>query len=118
MKSPDAVTSLAALAQESQLAIIRMLVKRGSEGYTPTALGERLSVAPATPSFHPKELQRAGLIAVRQDGRFLFYRPTFSHMTTLIEFFSAQCCSLAGRDCGPNCLPATAEAPTLKRRRA
>ena len=118
MKSPDAVTSLAALAQESRLAIFRLLVKRGPEGYTPTGLGDKLSVAPATLSFHLKELQRAGLIDVRRDGRFLYYRPNFSHMTKLIEFLTEQCCSLADEDCGPSCLPATTEVSVPKRRRA
>ena len=70
MKSREAIESLAALAQESRLAIFRMLVKRGPEGYTPTQLGEKLDVSSATLSFHLKELQRAGLIVVRRDGRF------------------------------------------------
>lgn len=38
MKSDDAIASLGALAQESRLAIFRMLVKRGPEGYTPAAV--------------------------------------------------------------------------------
>ena len=118
MKSDDAVTSLAALAQDSRLAIFRMLVKRGPEGYTPTELGDKLSVAPATLSFHLKELQRAGLIDVRREGRFLFYRPDFSHMARLIEFLTEQCCSLAETGCGPNCLPATSAEAAPKRRRA
>ena len=68
MKSKDAVESLAALAQESRLAIFRMLVKRGPEGYTPTQLGEKLNVSSPTLSFHLKELQRAGLVDVRRDA--------------------------------------------------
>lgn len=56
-------------AQESRLAIFRLLVKRGSAGYTPTQLGEKLNVPAPTPSFHLQELQGAGLINVRRDGR-------------------------------------------------
>ena len=118
MKSQDAVTSLSALAQESRLAIFRMLVKRGPEGYTPTELGEKLRVAPATLSFHLKALQRAGLIEVRREGRFLFYRPNFPHMKLLVEFLTEQCCSLAGRDCGPACLPAVTQVSPPRRRHA
>jgi hypothetical protein len=44
VKSNDAIKSLSALAQESRLAIFRILVKRGPEGYTPTQLGEKLDV--------------------------------------------------------------------------
>ncbi len=118
MKSPDVIVSLAALAQESRLAIFRMLVKRGPEGYTPTQLGEKLNVTSPTLSFHLKELQRAGLVEVRREGRFLYYRPNFSHMHQLVGFLTENCCVLADRDCGPECAPARAEVPIAKRQRA
>ncbi|MGO8854629.1 MAG: ArsR/SmtB family transcription factor [Steroidobacteraceae bacterium] len=118
MKSKDAIESLAALAQESRLAIFRMLVKRGPEGYTPTQLGEKLSVAAPTLSFHLKELQHAGLLDVRRDGRFLFYRANFSHMNQLIGFLTENCCVLADQGCGPECASASAEVPDIKRRHA
>jgi len=118
MKSKDAIDSLAALAQESRLAIFRMLVKRGPEGYTPTQLGEKLDVSSPTLSFHLKELQRAGLVDVRRDGRFLYYSPNFSHMNRLIGFLSENCCVLADQGCGPECAPATVEAAFTKRKRA
>jgi DNA-binding transcriptional ArsR family regulator len=103
MKSNAVVESLAALAQESRLAIFRMLVKRGPEGYTPGQLGEKLNVASPTLSFHLKELQRARLIDVRRDGRFLYYRPNFFHMHQLIGFLTENCCVLADKTCGPEC---------------
>jgi ArsR family transcriptional regulator len=103
MKSTDAIESLAALAQESRLAIFRMLVKRGPEGYTPTDLAEKLNVTSPTLSFHLKELQRAGLLDVRRDGRFLYYRPNFAHMNQLIGFLTENCCVLADKQCGTEC---------------
>jgi len=118
MKSNDVIEGLAALAQESRLAIFRMLVKRGPEGYTPTELGEKLNLASPTLSFHLKELQRAGLIDVRRDGRFLYYRPNFSHMNQLIGFLTENCCVLADKGCGPECAPPAAAAPSTRRQRA
>ena len=118
MKSKDAIESLAALAQESRLAIFRMLVKRGPEGYTPTQLGEKLSVAAPTLSFHLKELQQAGLLNVRRDGRFLYYRANFSHMNQLVGFLTENCCVLADQGCSPECAPAESESPLTKRQRA
>ena len=108
MKSTDAIESLAALAQESRLAIFRMLVKRGPEGYTPTQLGEKLGVPGPTLSFHLKELQRAGLLEVRREGRFLYYRPDFSHMNALIGFLTENCCALSEQGCSPACAPVVA----------
>ena len=118
MKSIEVVTGLAALAQESRLALFRLLVKRGPEGYTPTELAEKLGVPSPTLSFHLKELQRAGLIEARRDGRFLFYSPDFAYMNQLLEFLTDNCCSLANRDCGPACGAAAAEAAQPKRKRA
>jgi DNA-binding transcriptional ArsR family regulator len=118
MKSIDVVTALAALAQESRLALFRLLVKRGPEGYTPTQLTEKLGVPAPTLSFHLKELQRAGLIDARREGRFLFYHPNFPHMNQLIEFLTDNCCSLADKDCGPACGVAAAEVGLPKRKRA
>ncbi len=118
MKSNDAIESLSALAQETRLAIFRMLVKRGPEGYTPTQLGEKLSVSAPTLSFHLKELQRAGLVDVRRDGRFLYYRPNFTHMNQLIGFLTENCCVLAGKGCDSECAPAEAGVSPSKRQRA
>ncbi len=109
---------LAALAQESRLAIFRLLVKRGPEGFTPGQLREKLAVAAATLSFHLKELQRAGLIEARREGRFLFYSPNFSHMNGLLEFLSENCCILANKDCGDVCEPAGAKLGYSKQKRA
>jgi DNA-binding transcriptional ArsR family regulator len=118
MKSKDAVESLAALAQESRLALFRLLVKRGPEGYTPTQLSERLDVPGPTLSFHLKELQRADLIQVRREGRFLYYSPNFPRMNQLLGFLTENCCVLADKDCGPTCAPAAAEATNFKRKQA
>jgi ArsR family transcriptional regulator, arsenate/arsenite/antimonite-responsive transcriptional repressor len=122
MKSSTVVTSLAALAQESRLAIFRLLVKRGPEGFTPSQLVEQLDVPAPTLSFHLKELQHAGLIDVRREGRYLYYRPNFSHMNELVEFLTAHCCSLADKECGPECAVPVSQAavPTAapKRKRA
>lgn len=118
MKAKDAIESLAALAQESRLAIFRMLVKRGPDGYTPTQLGEKLNVSSATLSFHLKELQNAGLVNVRRDGRFLYYSPNFAHMSRLVGFLSENCCVLADLPCGAECAPAVFEVSTSMRKRA
>jgi len=119
MKPADAVTSLAALAQESRLAIFRLLVKRGPEGFTPGQLSEKLGVAPATLSFHLKSLHQAGLLDVRREGRFLYYSPNFQHMHELLGFLTDHCCELADDACrSTQCKPASIEEAPARRRRA
>ncbi len=118
MKQQDVVCALSALAQASRLAIYRLLVKRGPQGFTPGDIAEKLAVPAPTLSFHLKELQRAGLLKVRRDGRRLFYSPDFENMNELIYFLKDNCCSLADKDCVPACAPAISARAERNERRA
>ena len=97
MKNAEVVGCLTALAQESRLALLRMLVKRGADGCTPSQLGERLDIPGPTLSFHLKELQRAGLIHARREGRYLYYSPNLPRVNELIGFLADNCGGMAGR---------------------
>src|ERR1700722_569225 len=101
MKSIDAVKALGALAQESRLALFRVLVKRGPEGFNTSVLAEKLGSATPTLSFHLKELQNAGLVSARREGRFLYYSTCFDRMRDLVGFLTDECCSQADEDCKP-----------------
>ena len=92
MKNKEAVRLLAALAQESRLAIFRLLVKQGPEGLPAGEIGEKLDIAPATLSFHLKGLSHAGLVKSRQEGRFIFYSADYDAMNALIAFLTDNCC--------------------------
>jgi ArsR family transcriptional regulator len=108
MKSRDAISALNALASEARLAVFRLLVKRGPEGYTPSELSDRLDVPAPTLSFHLKELVHAGLIVSRRDGRNLYYSPNLERMNALVGFLTENCCSLAEEACAPDCRPVAA----------
>jgi ArsR family transcriptional regulator, arsenate/arsenite/antimonite-responsive transcriptional repressor len=118
MKASDAVKGLGALAQESRLAVFRLLVTRGPEGFTPGVIAQKLDIAAPTLSFHLKELQAAGLVAARREGRFLFYFVRFEQIRELVGFLTSECCSQADVVCGPDCEPAEAEVRSARRRRA
>jgi ArsR family transcriptional regulator, arsenate/arsenite/antimonite-responsive transcriptional repressor len=110
MKSKEAVKGLGALAQESRLALFRVLVKRGPEGFTPGVLAEKLGITAPTLSFHLKELQNAGLVSARREGRFLYYSACFDRMRSLVDFLTDECCSQADEACDENCRPVAAQA--------
>jgi len=114
MKSKDAVTALAALASDARLAVYRMLVRRGPEGYTPSELARRLDLPAPTLSFHLKGLAHAGLIGARREGRNLYYSPSFERMSTLVSFLTANCCSLADESCAADCEPDAVRAARRK----
>jgi ArsR family transcriptional regulator len=116
MKSQEAIGALSALASDARLAVLRLLVKRGPEGYTPSDLTKRLDVPPPTLSFHLKGLVQAGLVVSRRDGRNLFYSPNFERMNALVGFLTENCCILAGEGCGTDCTPMAAPAQRRKRK--
>lgn len=97
MKPNIAVQRLGALAQESRLAVFRLLVQAGPGGLCVSEIGAKLKVAPATLSFHLKELANAGLIKARQEGRFIFYAPDFKAMNGLVGYLTENCCG--GKPC-------------------
>jgi ArsR family transcriptional regulator len=103
MESKNAIASLAALAQETRLAIYRLLVEAGPTGMSVGEIGADVKSSPATLSFHLKELANAGLILARQDGRYIFYSANYGHMNTLLGFLTENCCARDGASCKTGC---------------
>ena len=99
METIKAVIALAALAQETRLAVFRLLVEVGPTGLSVGEIGAEVKAAPATLSFHLKELAHAGLIVARQDGRYIFYSANFEHMSDLLGFLTKNCCARDGLSC-------------------
>jgi len=92
MKSPEALATLAALSQETRLAIFRRLVRAGPAGETAGAIAEALDTPAPTLSFHLKELERAGLIVQRRESRHLIYAVHIERMRALLSFLMKDCC--------------------------
>jgi ArsR family transcriptional regulator, arsenate/arsenite/antimonite-responsive transcriptional repressor len=104
--SARVVASLAALAQATRLSIFRLLLEYAPNGLTPGAIATKLSLAPATLSFHLKELANAGLIADRRESRFIWYQADVSAMRRLIGYLTENCCrATRGNRCDPACAP-------------
>jgi len=99
MEARPAVRALGALAQETRLAIFRLLVEKGPDGLCVGDIGAKLRLAPATLSFHLKELTHAGLLESRQEGRFIYYAPNIDYMNSLVAYLTENCCG--GKSCAP-----------------
>jgi DNA-binding transcriptional ArsR family regulator len=115
METTTAAAALAALSHEKRLALFRLLVQRGPQGWSAGVLAEKLGIAPPILSFHAKALAQVGLIGSRSEGRNKLYTANFSAMTALVDFLGAHCCSQADAGCATDCVPAAA---IRKRRRA
>lgn len=98
MQTKDVLAALAAIAQESRLAVFRLLVQVGPNGLAASKIAEQLDIAPSSLSFHLKELSHAGLITSRSAGRFIIYSADISVMNGLIGYLTENCCG--GLPCG------------------
>ncbi len=118
MKTTSAVIALAALAQETRLAVFRLLVEAGPAGLPAGGIADKLGIAAPTLSFHLKELAHAGLVEAEPQGRFIVYRADFKAMNALVGYLTENCCRASGA-CSTECAPAeaTACAPTIQPRR-
>jgi DNA-binding transcriptional ArsR family regulator len=114
MKTPQAVRALAALAQDTRLAIYRLLVQQGPAGLSAGTIAERVDIAGATLSFHLKELSHAGMVDSRQDGRFVYYSAKYDQVNSLLAYMAENCCQGASCRSVVQCVPQ----PRLKRKRA
>jgi ArsR family transcriptional regulator len=97
-----AVKIFASLAQESRLALFRLLVQAGPEGLPAGVIAEQLGLPSSTLSFHLKELSHAGVVQSRQAGRFVYYSADFTSMNALIGFLTENCCGGQPQEC---CVP-------------
>ena len=92
MEQDTAIEAFAALAQTSRMAIFRLLVQAGPAGMAASEIATAVGIPANTLSFHVKTLRNAGLLAARQQGRFVFYSADFRQMNELLGFLTESCC--------------------------
>ena len=101
MEIEKAVTALSALGEPTRLSVFRLLVEAGPEGMVVGRIAERLTVAPATLSFHLKTLTHAGLIKPRKERQFVRYIADFAAINELIGYLTDHCCGGHPERCAP-----------------
>jgi len=106
MENRDAVSALAALAQDNRLDVYRLLVQAGPDGLPAGSVAEQLKLAPNTLTFHFDRLREAGLVTVRREGRSMIYAARFEVMNALLGYLTENCCQGAVDACAPaQCKP-------------
>jgi ArsR family transcriptional regulator, arsenate/arsenite/antimonite-responsive transcriptional repressor len=108
METSQVIKALAALAQESRLAVFRALIQTSPAGLAAGKISELTGIPPSSLSFHLKELTHAALITVRHEGRFAIYASNFETMAALLQFLTENCCG------GASCAPVAAVVPRKK----
>lgn len=92
MEISKVVVRLSALAQESRLAIFRLLVEAGPRGMTAGEIGAELGIPPPTLSFHLKDLSHAELVHSKRSGRTIIYSANYSSINEVINYLKQNCC--------------------------
>ena len=108
MESSTAVKRLSALAQDSRLAVFRLLIKAGRSGLAAGDIARELEITPNTLSAQLNILANAGLVTSRRDGRSIIYAAEYDGMSALLAFLMEDCCQGRPEICAP--LAAQAEA--------
>lgn len=94
------IEALSALAQETRLAALRLLIRQGARGLAAGAIAEALGVAPSTLSHHLGILGNAGLVRSWRVERNIFYAADLEAMRRLLAFLTEDCCRESGGTCG------------------
>lgn len=101
MEMKNALDAFSALSQEARLKTLKTLVHAGPGGMAAGAIAQALGAPAPTMSFHLKELERAGLILSRKEGRSVIYAADYGGVRGLIDYLLADCCGGDRRLCGP-----------------
>ncbi len=112
MEISKSVGSFEALAHETRLGVLRMLIPAGMNGLAAGDVSTRLDLPPNSLSFHLGRLVNAGLIVSRRSGRNLFYAVDYARIDRLVRFLVDDCCANAPDGCLPECAT-LARAPSL-----
>ena len=93
LDSSAAIDAFSALAQETRLAVFRLLMKEGMDGLMAGEIAERLGVHPSTLSGHLNLLTRASLLKSRRSQRRIIYSVDINGTRQLLRFLTDDCCN-------------------------
>jgi ArsR family transcriptional regulator, arsenate/arsenite/antimonite-responsive transcriptional repressor len=90
---------LAALGHPIRLAVLRHVVQAGRDGSPASEIQAKVDVPASTLSHHLDRLARAGLLAARREGTFIFYTAAFPALRALTDYLWEDCCRAGGGGC-------------------
>ncbi len=116
METGSALKVLAGLAQETRLAIFRLLVEVGHEGLLAGEIATQLEIPGTTLSFHLKNMSQAGLVVSERLGTSIRYSADFDAMNGLVSYLTTNCCGGDLSACAPQKTKSTRRRKTVASR--
>jgi ArsR family transcriptional regulator, arsenate/arsenite/antimonite-responsive transcriptional repressor len=92
MERSKALAALSALANETRLDLVRLLVVAGDDGLPAGELARALDHSASRLSFHLAQLEQAGLITARRVARNIYYAVDPAGLGGTIGYLMADCC--------------------------
>jgi DNA-binding transcriptional ArsR family regulator len=92
MDRSKALAALSALAHETRLDLIRLLMPAGTEGLSAGQIAQTLGIAAPRLSFHLSALEQAGLLRSRKAARNVFYSVDATGIGRTISYLLNDCC--------------------------
>ncbi|CAM5468386.1 metalloregulator ArsR/SmtB family transcription factor [Frigidibacter albus] len=92
MERRQVLAALSALASETRLDLVRLLVPAGKPGLSAGEIARRLGISASRLSFHLAALEQAGLIASRRESRNVFYAADFAGIGQTFGYLLNDCC--------------------------
>lgn len=92
MERSKALAALSALAHDSRLDLVRLLIAAGPDGMAAGDIGRALDHSASRLSFHLSQLEQAGLIRSRRAARNIYYSIDAEGMGGTIGYLMADCC--------------------------
>lgn len=101
MEATAAIKRLSALAQDSRLAVFRLLIRAGPAGLAAGEIARTLEITANTLSAQLTVLSNADLITSRRVGRSIIYAAGYDSMSELLVYLMEDCCQGRPEICTP-----------------
>ncbi|VAW03035.1 hypothetical protein MNBD_ALPHA07-2414 [hydrothermal vent metagenome] len=92
MDQEQAIECFSAMAQETRLAILKLLMRKSPDGIRVSDISGKLDIVPSTLSGHLSVLRRSGLLNSNRNQREIFYSADLETINDLMLFIVEECC--------------------------
>jgi len=82
-----------AMGSEARLRIMQLLMTAEPHGLVVGEIQSELAIPNSTLSHHLDKLKNEGLVSVRREGTFLWYRANTDALKDVLGFLYAECCT-------------------------
>ena len=92
MEKAQVLAALSALAHETRLDLLRLLIAAGPEGLAQGEIARRLSISASGLAFHLALLGGSGLVRTRRAARHVFYAADRAGIGGVLGYVLHDCC--------------------------